>query len=166
MPVILGRRLSKVEAVVHERAQRRFNAACEAVKRDLSAEQQALIEAWWDGRRENTGGIVPCSGSHRSIGFCERCIGEADPPALLRAMWVLVMSHMRDGTPATLPSDAAQVYVDDADAWPLAPCGGCRYLLPVRAKLRADGTFRKTAQYDGECPSCGLDSRHVKEGTG
>jgi hypothetical protein len=163
MPATVARRLAKAEAVGQERQQRRVGAACDDVRRDLLPAQRALVDAWWDGRRENVAGIAPCPGSHRTIGFCERCIGEADPPALLRAMWVLVMAHMRDDTPASLTPDTAQVYVDDPDAWPLSRCERCRYLLPMRAALLADGTFRVVGQYDGECPACGLDTRQAKE---
>jgi len=159
----LARRLSKAEALLHEREQRRFTAACDAVKRDLTDEQRKIADAWWEGRREDLDGIAPCSGKHRRIGFCERCITEANPPALLRAMWALVMWHMQDGTPTVLPVEVAQVYVEDPDAWPLRRCEGCRYLLPEQARLCADGTFRVIARYSGTCPSCGLDSREGEE---
>jgi hypothetical protein len=162
----LDRRLNKVEAVLRERAKRRFNATCDAVKRDLTDEQREIVDAWWGWRREGLAGIAPCSGNHRGIGFCGLCIGEANPPALLRAMWSLVMWHMEDGTPVVLPPDVAQVYVEDPDAWPLDRCAGCRYLLPMRAKLRADGTFRVIASYSGPCPSCGPDGREgIEEAT-
>jgi hypothetical protein len=160
---MLARRLSKVEALLHERQQRRFNSACDAVKRDLTDEQRKLVNAWWDERRETLARIAPCPGKHRGIGFCELCIGKANPPALLRVMWTLVMWHMEDGTPTVMSAEVAQVYVEDPDAWPLRRCAGCRYLLPMQAKLRADRTFREIASYSGTCPVCGLDSAEGAE---
>jgi hypothetical protein len=156
----LERQLSKAEAVVHERQQRRWEEACDAVMRDLTPEQCGIVGAWShsadpDGER--------CPGPHGDIGFCTACIRDVRPPALVRALWALVMWHLRDGTPVAMPAAVAQVYVEDPDAWPLDRCERCRYLLPMRATLRADGTFLVLAQYDGACPSCGLDTRQRKE---
>jgi hypothetical protein len=145
--------MAKVEALLHERAQRRFNAACDAVKRDLTEEQKVGVRAWFD--REEPDPEAPCPAQHHRREFCDRCIEAVDPPALVRAMWTLVMWHMKDGSPALLPAEVAQVYVDDADAWPVRACTGCGYRLPTRAKLRADRSFREIALYEGACPSCG-----------
>jgi hypothetical protein len=148
----LVRRLAKVEALAQERLQRRFNTACDAVKRDLSEEQKAVIRAWFD--REDPDPETPCSAGHRRREFCDRCIEAVDPPALVRAMWMLVMWHIREGSPALLPPQVAQVYADDPDAWPLRCCAACGYRLPTRAKLRPDRSFREIALYEGVCPSC------------
>jgi hypothetical protein len=148
----LERQLSKVEALLHERAKRRFNAACDAVKRDLTDEQKAGVRTWFD--REEPDPETPCPARHRRREFCDRCIEVVNPPALVRAMWMLVMWHMREGSPALLPPNVAQVYVDDPDAWPIRACATCGYRLPTRAKLRADRSFREIALYAGVCPSC------------
>ena len=62
------------------------------------------------------------------------------------------------------------MYRSDPDAYPVRGCTGCGYLLPMRSRLRSDGTYRHIAPYDGDCPACGRDS-HIdyepdKKGTG
>ena len=74
-------------------------------------------------------------------------------------MHVIVVSHITTGSPVALPPEVARIYVDDPDAVPARPCAGCGYLLPMRAKVRPDGTYRYLASYEGACPVCERDTR-------
>jgi hypothetical protein len=87
------------------------------------------------------------------------------PPALVKAAWLLMDNHVRTGAPVSLAPEVAEVYLADPDAWPLAPCEGCRYPLPMRGTVHPDGSFGDVAYYLGRCPVCGLDNHPEEEGT-
>ncbi len=86
-------------------------------------------------------------------------LARLQPPALVRAVWVLMAEHMATGAPVTLPPEVADVYLSDSNAWPANPCAGCHYLLPTRSTIRPDGRYHHIAVYEGTCPVCGLGTQ-------
>jgi hypothetical protein len=164
----LARRLDRVEVVARADVERRWTVACDALRRSLTPEQTAVIREWFDRATPPDAARCPSGLGHRAPRFCDRCIDTVRPPALLRAMHVIVVSHITTGSPVALPPEVARIYVDDPDAVPARPCVGCAYLLPMRAKIRPDGTYRYLASYEGSCPICERDTRDdtVEEGMG
>jgi hypothetical protein len=77
------------------------------------------------------------------------------PPALVRAVWILVEEHVRSGSPVSLGPKVAEVYLQDQDAYPANPCDACGYPLPIQGTIRHDGSFSDFTFYAGMCPVCG-----------
>jgi hypothetical protein len=156
----LARRLDRAEAAARADFERRWKDAACALVRGLSSEQRAVIDAWH--ARPTPPGAARCVNGHVSPNFCDRCIVGVRPPALLRALWDITVSHVTSGTAAVLPPEVAQIYIDDPDAVPARSCVSCGYLLPMRAKVRLDGTYRFLASYEGACPVCEHDTREAE----
>jgi hypothetical protein len=79
------------------------------------------------------------------------------PPALVRAVWLLIAHHVETRLSVSLAPGVAEVYLSDADAWPVRPCVGCGYPMPGRAKLRPDSTYEHVGDISlGACPICSL----------
>jgi hypothetical protein len=155
----LHRRLNRVEAAARADVSRRWNAATDTRRRSLTPEHTAIIRAWFDLATPTDAARCPSGLAHRAPRFCDRCINKVRPPALLRALHTIVVSHITTGSPVAMPPEVARVYVDDPDAVPSRPCGGCGYLLPMRAKIRPDGSYRYLGSYEGACPVCERDTR-------
>ena len=168
MTPALARRLDRVESAARVDFERRWAAANGALRRSLAPEHLALIRGWFSQDPAPDAATCPSGRDHRPPQFCGRCIDTVRPPALVRAMWDIVVDHITTGSPVALPPEVARIYVDDPDAMPARACAGCGYLLPMRAKVRPDGTYRYLASYEGMCPVCGRDTRDdaVKERTG
>jgi hypothetical protein len=150
-------RLDRAAAAARVNFDRRWKAANDTLFRALTPEHRRIIADWFAGSPPLDG--PPCPFQHRpSPHFCDRCIDSVNPPALIKAMWRMVVAHVMTGAPVALPPEVAQIYVDDPDAVPARPCDRCGYLLPMRAKLRADRTYRFLASYDGPCPVCETDT--------
>jgi hypothetical protein len=153
----LARRLGTLEASVRQDAERRWAAAVETLKETLAPEHARLIADWLRGPDAVDRGGQHGHGRDR---VCSRCILDGDPPALVRAaLLMLIDSTMTSGAPVALPPDVAAVYLEAADAYPANACEGCGYLMPMRATIRPDGTYRHIATYRGSCPVCGLGNR-------
>jgi hypothetical protein len=156
MPATVARRLEKIEAAYRADEERRHAAGVRAMGATMAPEHIKLIQTWM---HEHCGGHV-----------LVRLPGESwydilqrlQPPALVRASWLLMAHHMADGTPASLAPAVAEVYLADPDAYPTNACDECGYLLPTQSRLRPDGSYRQIGRYMGECPVCGNDN-HPKE---
>ena len=114
----------------------------QSLNSSLTREHAQRIRAWILQREVMS---VRCGIGHADTRFCIRCIEGADPPAIVRAMWIMLFEHMTQGVPVALPPSIAQVYIDHADTVPGAPCPGCSYLLPARGGRLA---------FTGACPVC------------
>ena len=128
----------------------------------MDPEQRRAVAGWLgehvDGKR--SGGACGASGH-----VCARCLDRLDPPALARAIWLMMADHMTSGAPVAMPPHVAAVYLGDPSAYPANPCAGCGYLMPTQSRIRADGTYRHSGWYMGQCPVCGLDN-HPDESEG
>ena len=142
MNTALTRRIGKLEAGDREQRRQRFRAAVASLAASLTPAHARSIRDWVMATPPDGSA---CEVGHAEHRFCLRCIEADDPPALVRAMWVMLFEHIEHGVPVTLPPDVAQVYVDHPDAVPAVPCPACGYLLPGR-----DGRLA----YDGPCPGC------------
>jgi hypothetical protein len=153
---VLARRLGKLEAVQRATAQRRFDEAVTALRRTMAPEHRDVIVDWM---RERFGVTfrLPAGGSWYAI------LEEHQPPALVRAAWLLVAEHLLSGAPVSLAPSVAEVYLNDPEAYPMASCERCGYLMPTRSKIRPDGSFRHIGWYLGECPVCGVDNHPEEE---
>jgi hypothetical protein len=89
-------------------------------------------------------------------------LGRYRPPALVRAVWLLMCEHMERGAPVSLAAPVAEVYLADPDAYPANACEGCGYLMPSRSTINPNGAYQHVAWYMGDCPVCGLDN-HPEE---
>jgi hypothetical protein len=162
---VLERRLARLETDASQRQQQRWHAAVETIRETMDPKHCNEVAAWLrqhvDGKRH----CGPCDGDPRHV--CPRCLNALNPPALARAVWLMLLDHtVRSGAPVAMLPDVADVYLNDPDAYPANPCSGCGYLMPTRSKIRPDGSYDHIATYDGDCPVCGLDSRKRQERTG
>jgi hypothetical protein len=141
-------------------ADRRTRDAIADIRESMSPEHRALVVAWTRVHCPNGEPVsLPGEGWHTLL---ER----RKPPALVRAVWVLINHHVATHLSVSLPPAVAEVYLTDRDAWPALPCDGCRYLMPTRARIRADDTYEHLeGVYAGPCPVCGLDN-HPEEPEG
>lgn len=114
----------------------------QGLTRSMSLEHRRALRDWILGHRLTA---LRCPSAHAGDRFCLHCIESAEPPALVRAAWVLIFTHVEREAPVTLPPTVARVYLDHQDAVPGRACEGCGYLLPARGGRLA---------YDGACPVC------------
>jgi hypothetical protein len=158
----LSRRLCRLEASARSDLEQRWEAAVEALKETLAPEHARLIAEWLRG----PGAYVRGADHGHDWGrVCNRCILDADPPALVRAALLMLLDHvLTSGAPVVLSQDVATIYLADADAYPTNGCDGCGYLMPTKSTVRPDGTYHHLAAYLGACPVCGLDN-HLEEDT-
>jgi hypothetical protein len=140
----LHRRLAKLEVSAREEQGQRWRAALQALSASLSQEHARLIRDWIVTRDVLS---VRCGIGHADTRFCLRCVEAADPPAIVRAMWVLTFAYVEHGTPVALPPEVAQIYLDRPEARAQTPCCDCGYLLP---------TCNGRLASDGPCPGCAV----------
>jgi len=162
MSTTLARRLSRLEHSVAADQIRRWATAVVTLRATMDPGHARQAADWLN--RHVVGqqwGPHVASPNH----VCPRCVDRFQPPALARAVWLMLIDHLTTGAPVALPPNVAAVYLNDPDAYPANPCGACGYLLPMRSQVRPDGTYRHIASYDGECPACGRDSRTDVEGS-
>jgi hypothetical protein len=159
MTTTLGRRVGLLEGAVQRELRRQLGAAVVRLRETMAPEHARLVVSWMreHGLGERRGGDPghpshPCTG--RPNHACAGCIDRLDPPALVRAAWVLLFEHLGHGAPVALPPEVARVYLEHPDAAPTAPCAGCGYRLPARGGRLA---------YAGACPVCG--ARTTRSGT-
>ena len=156
---LCARRLEKLEAPRKAASDRRWREGIDRLLDSMSTEHRGSFWAWMD---EHCGGRrIPVYPGETTADILFRF----KPPALVRAVWLLMLEHMQSGAAPLLPPTVADVYVNDPDAFPTNPCDGCDYLLPTQSKLLADGTYRHLRAYEGECPACGRDNRQQEAGT-
>lgn len=148
----LARRLGRLEAVAAEDRERRWREACREVLATMGPEHRAIISAWHE--RPEVRDDYALWGRDLLLTRAERL----DMPGLVRAAYALACHRMNTGGDATLPPAVAEVYLEDAGAWPASPCSGCAYLMPARY-ARERGRWRLVGVYEGACPVCELDSR-------
>jgi hypothetical protein len=148
----LTRRVGVLEGAVQGELRRRLGAAVVRLRETMAPEHARLVAGWLreHGWGERGGGDPghpshPCTG--RPDHGCAGCIDRLDPPALVRAAWVLIFEHIRHGAPVALPPEVARAYLEHQDAAPAAPCAGCGYRLPARGGRLA---------YAGACPACSM----------
>ena len=142
MSTALTRRLGKLEHVVRDERAQRLHAGARRLMDTLTSDHLRTISTWIL-RPERTS--VRCTEGHSALRCCPRCLDAAAPPALVRALWILLFEHMERGTPVALAPEVAQVYINHPDALPEHPCLVCGYLLPARSGNLA---------FTGRCPSC------------
>ena len=159
MTSALARRLKKLEAPQRAATDRRWREGIDLLLGSMSDEHRGSFWAWMD---EHCGGRrIPVHPGETTADILFRL----KPPALVRAVWLLMLEHMQSGGSPLLPPHVADVYLSDPDAFPANRCEGCDYLLPVQSKLRADGTYRHLRLYEGECPACGRDNHQEEADT-
>jgi hypothetical protein len=148
---MLGRRVGLLEGAVRQVLQRQFGAAVVQLRETMAPEHARLVAGWLrdhglGDRRGSQSGHPghPCTPQQNHA--CADCIDRLDPPALVRAVWVMLFEHVERGAPVALPPEVTQVYLDHPDAVAASPCVDCRYLLPARGRHLA---------YAGKCPICG-----------
>jgi len=151
MTTTLGRRVGLLEGAVQRELRRQLGTAVVCLREMMAPEHARLVVSWMreHGLGERRGDDAghpshPCTG--RPNHACAGCIDRLGPPALVRAVWVLIFEYLRHGAPVALPPEVARVYLEHADAAPAAPCAGCGYRLPARGGQLA---------YAGACPVCG-----------
>jgi hypothetical protein len=157
MTSVLARRVEKLTAAQRSADHQRWQAGIDRLLDSMSTEHRESFWAWMDehcaGRR------IPALPGERPV----ETILRLQPPALVRAVWILMLEYQTGGATPVIPPDVADVYLSDPDAYPANYCEGCRYLMPARSKLRADGSYRHLALYEGECPACGRDNHQEDE---
>ena len=158
MTTALARRLEKLEAVRRDQYDKRWRIAIDGLLRSMSREHVAEVQGWM---RKHCGGLQ----LQRLPGDTWYSLLERyRPPALVRAVWVLMHAHMATRVPISLVPEVAEVYRADADAFPVNPCDGCGYLMPARARVLPDSTYRHLRGfYEGVCPVCETDTRTEPE---
>ena len=153
----LRHRLGKLEAVHRADVQQRHDAGTRALGRTMDRKHVQLIQDWM---QENLGGL------HARIALPHESVYETlkrlQPPALVRAVWLLTDAHVRTGCQVSLAPAVAELYLADENVYPASPCDGCGYPLPIRGALQPDHTFIDVGYYLGLCPVCGLDN-HLQE---
>jgi hypothetical protein len=155
----LTRRLDKLEAARRGADHQRWQVGIDRLLGSMSAEHRESLWAWMD---------THCAGRRVSWYPGETTadvLFRLHPPALIRAVWLLMFEYMGGGTAPLLPPNVGDVYVGDPLAFPANPCDGCGYLLPTQTQLRADGTYRHLGAYEGECPVCGRDNHQLEPET-
>jgi hypothetical protein len=153
MTSALNGRVKRLEADQREKDLARWNVGIDTLRQSMDREHVAFVRDWM---REHCGGLT----LHRTPGESwYALLKRLKPPALVRAMWLMMAHHMGDGTALSLAPTVAEIYLDDSDAYPINPCLSCGYLLPARARIKADdGCQLLSGWYMGECPVCGLDN--------
>jgi hypothetical protein len=151
---MLNGRVKRLEADQREHDRARWNAGIDTLHRSMDREHVAFFQDWM---RERLGSVkariaLPGESPYDTL-------VRLKPPALVRAVWLLLDAHVRDGCPVSLAPGVAEVYLADPDAWPMSPCDGCRYPLPMRGRVHPDGSFSDVAYYLGVCPVCGCDNQ-------
>jgi hypothetical protein len=155
--VTLERRLKKLEASQQASQHQRWCTGLDHLLRSMEPEDVERFQSWM---HEQCGGSrIPVLLGETFVDLLQRL----QPPALVRAVWVLMAAHVQTGAPVSLATAVADVYLNDPDAWPTNACEGCGYLLPTRSTLRPDGSYRHIATYEGICPVCERDSRGTQE---
>jgi hypothetical protein len=145
----LARRLSRLEMVAAADAGRRWHAAMRVLGATMTPEHIALVRAW-DARPEVRADFT----AHPRDPLLVRIL-RLDPPALVRAVTLMVTWHVLDGTPLSFPDYVAEVYVRDPDAIPGLACDRCGYYMPVRGRLLPTGQIAYGEEgYFGPCPVC------------
>jgi hypothetical protein len=88
-----------------------------------------------------------------------RALDRLKPPALVRAVLILVAHHVGTLLSVSLTPDIAEVYLSDPETWPVNDCEGCGYPMPGPARLLDDDTYEHLGGVDlRPCPVCGLDN--------
>jgi hypothetical protein len=158
VPATVVRRLEKLEAARRVVDQERHDAAVPALGRTMEPEHVRIVQDWM---QEHLGGLkarIALTGES-PYATLERL----KPPALVRAVWLLLDGHARTGCPVSLAPEVAEVYLADPDAWPMSSCESCGYPLPMRGTVQPDGSFSDVAYYVGRCPVCGRGSHHEED---
>ena len=157
MRTTFDRRLRALESAQRAALQQKWDAAILAMRDSMDREHIRVLVSWMN---DHCGGTIGPSfrGGENWYDVLERL----RPPALVRALWLIMAEHMGRGAPVSLAPSVAEVYLADPDAFPANACDGCGYLLPTKTKLRSDGTYRHIGWYMGECPVCGLDNHPEK----
>jgi hypothetical protein len=150
---VLARRLERLEADAREEYRARWQTGIDRLLLSMDREHVTFVQDWM---REHCGGLE----LHRLPGENWRALFDRlKPPALVRAVWLLMAHHMSDGTPLSLAPNVADIYLGDSDVYPINPCLSCGYLLPARARVKANGGYELLpGWYMGTCPVCGLDN--------
>ena len=160
MTTALARRLEKLEADRRDKYHARWQSGIDTLLLSMDREHVAFFQDWM---REHCGGLT----LRRLPGDTWYDLLDRDkPPALVRAVWLLMCEYMDTGAPVSLAPSVAEVYLSDPDAFPANACEGCGYLLPTQSKVRPDGTYRHVGRYLGACPVCGRDNHPDEEMTG
>lgn len=145
----LTRRVGMLEGAVRQKLTRQFGVAVVRLRQTMAPEHARQVGVWL---REHVIGAQRGNHTGDPNHACRSCIDERDPPALVRAFWILLFEHLWRGAPVALPPEIAQIYRDHHDVAPVIACTVCGYLLPTRNGQLA---------YDRPCPVC---SRVGKEG--
>jgi hypothetical protein len=140
----LTRRVGLLEGAVQRELRRQFGDAVVRLRETMAPEHARLVASWM---REHGGGERGRDDPGHPSHACAGCIDRLDPPALVRAAWVLLFAYVRQGAPVALPPEVARAYLEHQDAAPAAPCAGCGYRLPARGGRLA---------YAGACPACSM----------
>jgi hypothetical protein len=153
----LARRLERLESV-HRAAEERWrDESIRTLAGTMDPDHARFVREWMRAHVDSTS---PMFAGASWGGLFERY----RPPALVRAVWLLLAAHREGGTPLSLAPSVAEIYLADPDAFPTNACEGCRYLLPTQSTFRPDGTYKHRGWYLGECPVCGLDNHPEEEG--
>jgi hypothetical protein len=157
----LARRLAHLETARRTANTQTWDAAILKIRNSMEQEHIRFIATWMN---DHCGGsIMP---SFRRGENWYDIFERLRPPALVRALWLIMADHMGRGAPVSLAPAVAEVYLSDPDAFPANACEGCGYLLPTQTRLRPDGSYRHIGWYMGECPVCGLDNHPQNEDDG
>jgi hypothetical protein len=147
----LGRRRQEQYPEVQRRLDERYaRHAVEDLSESLAPVHLAVLQAWFETH------VVDGEPVARPGETVYALLDRLKPPALVRAWWALISHHVETNASVSLTPDIAQIYVTDPDAIPARECDGCRYLLPIKGRLRPDGSIERLDDYAVTCPICGL----------
>ena len=160
MTTTLTRRLDRAEEIASERHRQRWDNAIRTLLGTLASEHRRFLFDWMGSSEARA--VFERHG-HIGSQCCFACLLDAGAPALVRAVWMILLEHMHTGSPVALPPPVADIYLGDPDAVPMAGCT-CQYRLPARARIRRVGlaiSIRYLGVYESICPVCGDAARGI-----
>src|SRR4051812_32480637 len=117
---MLARRLERLESV-HRAAEERWrDESIRTLARTMDPDHARFVREWM---RDHVDSTSPMFAGASWGGLFELY----RPPALVRAVWLLLAENRASGAPLSLAPAVAEVYMVDPNAYPTNSCEGCGY---------------------------------------